>query len=428
MEPLARQLGFNFDIETLRPGVSREQIAFALLGCGADLLSGLRYPDAVPTEDRQLAKQLAQTVHKQFAHDEGRHAASFLAQACGIWLHEIMLLHDDPLSAEINLSLVGILDDISPLADVDRAALGEARAEYRVIHTRETGGRFHATGWYMAQADAEFAEGRDPHSDPELLGSQRRYASQYLRLKSEVHAIGICAGSATGATELFNEYSTSFAVLEHDSGSMSWWTHCAESWNHAGQLFYANHVERARSLPSQLADASAETLRRRAQDILDTPPGGIPDAAKEASSSLAYEIGPGKVDWNLALDAIVMGYCVREAEVQLLDYNDFDHDYAEKLRDWAEREPSLAVAAGALSVHDSLPEPFAASVDEWEQIKSWFVTEALNRSWGRHRLEIEEGDGPTLSEAEVERAFSLGYGLAFSQGQALGSTRDYAST
>jgi hypothetical protein len=79
LTPLALRYDLNYNHEVLAPGSSRPQIAFQCVSCGADLLSGLRYPDAVPAADRKAAKSIAKSVAKNFTTEEGRRASVFLA-------------------------------------------------------------------------------------------------------------------------------------------------------------------------------------------------------------------------------------------------------------------------------------------------------------------------------------------------------------
>jgi hypothetical protein len=62
MEPLAKRLGLDYTHEVVFPGSSLPQIALQLVFCGADLLSGLRYPDSMPTADAGVAKRTARST------------------------------------------------------------------------------------------------------------------------------------------------------------------------------------------------------------------------------------------------------------------------------------------------------------------------------------------------------------------------------
>lgn len=238
MEPLAVRKGLVYDHEALAPGSSPAQIAFQAVGCGADVLSGLRYPDNIPTENRRVGKAVARDVAGRFGGEESRHAAIFLAEAFAVWFEEMTTHEGDSTSAAVHLFLRNLIDEFFPLEERDHDRLTSLREEFRVLETHDVEGRFPANGWYMALRDAEFAEGRDPHTDPELLQVQLRYASYFLRLGTEKYAIAVCVGDDAFeaiAEHLFHpHYSISSAVVGYDLGDLSWWTDCGEAWHECG--------------------------------------------------------------------------------------------------------------------------------------------------------------------------------------------------
>jgi hypothetical protein len=81
LAPLALRHHLSYLDEVVAPGISPQQIAFQAVCCGADLLSGLRYPDAIPTADRKVAKSIAKLIASRFREEEGRRAAVFLSRA-----------------------------------------------------------------------------------------------------------------------------------------------------------------------------------------------------------------------------------------------------------------------------------------------------------------------------------------------------------
>lgn len=238
MEPLADRLGLAYDYEVLAPGSTAPQVALQLVGCGADLLSGLRYPDSVPSANRKLAKTLAKAMAKRFGGDQSRYASIFLAEAFAVWFQETTAHTGDKTSAAVHERLRRLIQDFFPIDPADRDTLESLRGEYQVLDNHQLEGRFPATGWYMAHLDAEFAEGRDPDTDPELLDSQLKYASRYLRLGAEKHALSLCLGPDQFepiAQDLYHpHYSTGWEVLEYDLGSLKWWTNYAEDWQACG--------------------------------------------------------------------------------------------------------------------------------------------------------------------------------------------------
>jgi hypothetical protein len=238
LEPFARSHQLDYSLEVISPGSSPSQIAFQLVGCGADLLSGLMYPDAVPTPDPKVAKTTAKLVARRFRTDAGRRAAVFLAQAMATWFVEMMSRAKEPDSARVHARLGDLIQEFFALDPSELAEIQELRAEYRVMDDHDTTGRLPATGWYVALADPEFAEGRDVDTDPELIDIQSRYASRYLRLGAECRAIAITVGDDAFQSidpDLFYPHWPGYEILEYDLGDMSWWNHCAELWHEAGQ-------------------------------------------------------------------------------------------------------------------------------------------------------------------------------------------------
>ena len=237
--PLALRHKLNYVHEVLAPGSRPPEVAFHLVGCGADLLSGLRYPDAIPTTNRKIAKSAAKMVAQGFREEEGRRASVFLAQAFATWYVEMMSRDGDPRSAAAHQSLRELIQHFFPLDALDIDELESLRAEYRVMDDHNIAGRIPATGYHMALLDPEFAEGRDVDTDPELTEVQLRYASRYLRLGAERRAIAICAGEKAFASlqgELFYAAWPGYEILEYDIGSLKWWTHYVPDWQRIGQL------------------------------------------------------------------------------------------------------------------------------------------------------------------------------------------------
>jgi hypothetical protein len=232
--PLAERIGLNYDYEVVAPGSTPPQIALRLVGCGADLLSGLRYADSVPTSNRKVAKSVSRTLSKLFGDDRSRYAAAFLAQAFAVWFEETMAHAGDTSSAAVHKRLRCRVQEFFPIKPADQEELESLRGEYQVLDNHDVKGRFPATGWYMAHLDAEFAEGRDPNTDPELRESQLRYASRYLRLGAEKYALALCLEPDRFdpiAEHLFHpHYSTGWEILEYDLASLKWWTNYADEW------------------------------------------------------------------------------------------------------------------------------------------------------------------------------------------------------
>lgn len=241
LTPLAVKHGLDYDREVVFPGTDKPHIAFQAVGCGADLLSGLGHADSFPAADRKAAKAGAKAMTQRFVSEEGRRASIFLAQALATWYVEMMNRTDDLPSAKVHSGLRDLVQEFFAIGQEDLDCLAEVRAEYRVMDTHDIEGRIPATGWYKALEDPEFAEGRDPHTDPELIEVQMRFASRYLRLGAERRAIEICLGAEQfdwlRERGLFHPvYVTSGSgnVLDYDLADLEWWIHIAKQWHECG--------------------------------------------------------------------------------------------------------------------------------------------------------------------------------------------------
>jgi hypothetical protein len=147
LAPLAQQYDIDYHREVVAPGSTRRQIAFQLVGCGADLLSALRYPDAIPTTDSRVAKSTARMVGRRFREEERRRAAVFLAEANATWNSEMMSRAGEADSASVHEHLRTLIQEFFPLDATDRDELEALRVEYRVMDDHAIAGRHPATGW-----------------------------------------------------------------------------------------------------------------------------------------------------------------------------------------------------------------------------------------------------------------------------------------
>lgn len=329
-----------------------------------------------------------------------------------------------PELADAHLRILNLIDDHYPLDQEALDLVEQCRAEFRVMDTHEVpqevrSGYAMATAYHLALLDPPSPDSTNPDDDPELVNIQTRYASRYLRGMAGLIAIKMTIGDdgyAAIIDKLFNPASSDFDAFAHDAGEEAWWNRLAVEWG-----TYAEMTLTPPSTQPPLHDPEAQALRERTEQLLDAEnPTPLPELAAEVASRLAADLTDTRVDWNLALDALIMGYRLRESEVERGDWNSFDPDYSTKLREMSADDTGMAVAAGAISVEESLPAAFGPTDEIWDEVTRWVVREALDRSWGRHALKIEDGDGPTLSEADVEHAFRLGYGLAFSQSAVFG--------
>jgi hypothetical protein len=425
LEPLAASLGLDYDAETLRPGNSPPQLAYGFVSCGADLLLGYSYPDGVPSLDRRTRKRVAKAVAGGFRSAGARQAAVLLAQGLGTYMYETLHRAGHETDAQHHLSFRALVQQHFALPDelVDR--LDAARVEYRTFETREVRREVRVgvetwTGYHMALLDPAFLDGRDPYSDETMVQTQKRYAGRYLRGHVGLIAIRLTIGADayTAAEDKLLVPGRSMAAesLIFEASEQSLWSQIAEDWRTYAQLAVGNALPDEHELVSVIDDPVAIALRDGTERMLeDGPPEPLPERSREVFERFAHDMTAGEADWNAAVDALAMGYYVRCLECEMVEFNSLDPETTGNLTKWAEHEPEMALAGGALTVADSMPAAFAAGGQVWEQLRSWAAEQALQRSWARHHAGTEDGRGPTLSVEEFGRAFELGYGIRFAE-------------
>jgi hypothetical protein len=424
LTPLAAEQGLSYDSEVISPGRSPEQNAYHFVSIGADILVALCDRGAFPSADRTTSRRGAKLLSKSLTGPGARRAAVFLGRVFTVLMHDAVR-PPNPDIAHVAPLILGLIDEHYPL---DRDALDlvqECRVEFRVMETHEVRGEVRAgygvmTAYHMALIDPSSTASGNPDDDPELVAIQTDRAARYLRAMAGLEAIRMTIGDeeyAAISDKLFHPDSHEFDAYTHASGEAAFWNHLAEEWDK-----YAEMALTPAPRQTALPDPAAQALRERIEELLGAEnPTPLPEPAAEIAGRLAADVTDNRVDWNLALDALIMGYRCRQAEVERGDWNSFDPDYAAKLKEMSADDPEMAVLAGAISVEEGLPAAFGPSDETWDAVCTWAVTEALDRSWGRHQLKLEDGDGPTLSQSEVEHAFGLGYGLALSQSAVSGS-------
>ncbi len=129
----------------------------------------------------------------------------------------------------------------------------------------------------------------------------------------------------------------------------------------------------------------------------------------------ADQLSNFREEYNLVLDAISLGYWLRQAELERDEgFNSFDLSYCEKLqKSYAEGdEPDMVIKIGMVEVSQALPKPFAGGAELWEEVQS-LAAEMLEQ---RAELILAAGDGELdldarLSDEVRDFAFRLGYGL-----------------
>ncbi len=129
----------------------------------------------------------------------------------------------------------------------------------------------------------------------------------------------------------------------------------------------------------------------------------------------ADQLSHFREEYNLVLDAIALGYWVRQAEAELADgLNTFEANYIADLRDKFEAsdEPDTIITIAMNQVREGLPEPFAQGEEVWSEVVevAVHVLTIRGRSLLAEQPDFDE-DGE-ISDELREFALSLGYGLA----------------
>jgi hypothetical protein len=129
----------------------------------------------------------------------------------------------------------------------------------------------------------------------------------------------------------------------------------------------------------------------------------------------ADQLSNFREEYNLVLDAISLGYWLRQAELELDEgFNSFDPSYCEELQKSYDEsdEPDMVIKIGMVEVSQALPKPFAGGAELWEQVRGLAATMLEQRA----ELILAAGDveldpEARLSEEVRDFAFRLGYGL-----------------
>ena len=127
----------------------------------------------------------------------------------------------------------------------------------------------------------------------------------------------------------------------------------------------------------------------------------------------------GRGEENLLLDALAIGYHLREAETQISENNTFDDDYKERLAAAAKDDPIMGLAMGAYAVAEGMPEAFSYVEDVWDEVVELAEGVLRERQPAILAALDEDGEGVTVSDEARDHALRYGYGLCLTA-QALG--------
>jgi hypothetical protein len=129
----------------------------------------------------------------------------------------------------------------------------------------------------------------------------------------------------------------------------------------------------------------------------------------------ADQLSHFREEYNLVLDAIAVGYWIRQAEPELADgLNTFDANYIADLREKfaASDEPDTILTIAMNQVREGLPEPFAQGPGAWSEVVEVAIHVLTIRGRSLLADQPDFDESGEISDELREFALSLGYGLA----------------
>ncbi len=423
LSPLAQSVGLNFYVETLHPGNTPAQLAYGFVSCGGVLLVDSAEPEGVPSRDKGTRKHVAKALASCLDRQGAREAAVFLAQAYATESYEFMRSKGHVADAERHLGFRQLIQEHFPLSDDLVRRLETTRAEYRTLETREVrdevrqGGET-GTAYHQALLHPESLEGTGPNEDEELVRMQRLYAGTFLRGHARLAAIELTIGrEAFAAVEdklIFPGGPFGYEGLVFDELENVRWTSGGKAWQRHGKLAIGAAIPGDDDRDLALVGPAVARLRHEIVRWLETEqPRPLPERSQEAIGHFANEIATNEVGWVTATDALLMGYGLRVAERKLLSATRFDERIVARLDDYAASEPDMVLVGFALKVADRLPAAFGESKAHWARLSAWGGQRALDRAQARRNAGPGNGNASTLTVADCERAFGLGYSVRY---------------
>ena len=423
LSPLAEAVDLNFNVETIRPGNTPAQIAYGFVSCGGMLLIDSAESEGIPSLDKGTRNQLAKSIARSLDRQGAGEAAIFLAQAYAIDLYEFFRFRGDEANAEPQLGFQHLVQEHFPLADELLARLDATRAEYRTLETQAVRDEVRigvelGTGYSRALLDPDFLDGRDPDDDKELVEIQRSYAGTFLRWRARLVAIELAIGREAFAKVedklMFPGGPFGYDGLTFGQLEQAGWIARGETWQRHGRRAIGATLPEDDQLDITPTGPVVACLRRDMLQRLETEESGrLSGPTQQALAHFANQMAANEVDWGIVTDALLMGYSLRVAERELPSATGFDEPTAGQLHDFAAKEPDMVLVGFALTVADSVPAPFGEGESTWAQLSAWAGQRALDRDQARRNAGMEHGDPPTLTAADCERAFGLGYGVRY---------------
>ena len=165
---------------------------------------------------------------------------------------------------------------------------------------------------------------------------------------------------------------------------------------------------------------AASELAKRTLEFLESPPDGVmAEITQQIAGTFANELGgDDPANQDVALDALIVGYQIRAAEMATGHHDHIDettlHRYVEAQAN--ESTPGITVAGIALQIAESLPLAFSGPDDAWHELRSWAANHAVQRAWRRYGLGLT-GDypRPTITDDQAGTAVDRGYALRFAE-------------
>jgi hypothetical protein len=153
----------------------------------------------------------------------------------------------------------------------------------------------------------------------------------------------------------------------------------------------------------------------------------LPEQTQQALLTFADAASPEEADWNIATDALMIGYSLRVAESALPGATTFAEPHLALMHEFASKEPDQVLLAFADDLADDLPAPFGEGKHRWKEISTWGAQRALERDQVRRNAAPEDGDLPSLNLNDCVRVFGLGYCVRYVE-EALGTDAQAEAT
>jgi hypothetical protein len=415
----------DIDFELIAPSDHDAAHAFHLVSAGADLLIGFCWDAGrFPSSDEQTRERGARVLMRWADTPQGATAAVFLAQAIALLIEELHRRAGQVEEADTHHGLRKLIQRWYPLDDDDLAVQLVLAKEFRVFDDHEIrvdyGRGEMGTGYHMALLYPERTEFETVDDDENLVEIQERYAGCYLRALAILHAIKLVLPSDDFAAleeQLLPPMGMSYGLEFQLGEALAWKQVIDERWTGWAQMA-AGHIVAAPGCPFPELDRLRLGTERQLREPDDRK---TPATAAAVLRGWAGEITTTDLDYDLVLDALIVGYTLRRVEADTGIHNDLEQKaIADVARVAASMDViddgSLVLRCAAVTVVQALPRGFSQDEVAWEVLRDWGGRLAVDRSLARRdreKLDSEHALGVTFEQCL--EAFDYGYAVGLSE-------------